>query len=201
MTKTVVYLQKSEKPAKKYKVYIVSPDEKRGKVIHFGARGMSDFTLHKDPKRMERYSARHKRGGETWTKAGVRTAGFWSKWLLWNKPSIIESKKNISSRFGIVFKSGWPSTQRMSKRNSRRKSKRRVKRTSKRRVKRNSKRRVKRSSKRRVKRSSKRRVKRTSKRRVKRTSKRRVKRTSKRRVKRTSKRRVKRTSKRRVKRR
>ena len=171
MTKTVVYLQKSEKPAKKYKVYIVSPDEKRGKVIHFGARGMSDFTLHKDPKRMERYSARHKRGGETWTKAGVRTAGFWSKWLLWNKPSIIESKKNISSRFGIVFKSGWPSTQRMSKRKSKRKSKRRVKKTSKRK----SKRRVKKTSKRRVKKTS----KRNSKRRVKKTSKR----NSKRRVK------------------
>ena len=173
MTKTVVYLQKSEKPAKKYKVYIVSPDEKRGKVIHFGARGMSDFTLHKDPKRMERYSARHKRGGETWTKAGVRTAGFWSKWLLWNKPSIIESKKNISSRFGIVFKSGWPSTQRMSKRKSRRNSKRRVKRTSKRSVKRTSKRGVKRASKRRVKRASKSGVKRKSKSKSKRCVKRR----------------------------
>ena len=197
MTKTVVYLQKSEKPAKKYKVYIVSPDEKRGKVIHFGARGMSDFTLHKDPKRMERYSARHKRGGETWTKAGVRTAGFWSKWLLWNKPSIIESKKNISSRFGIVFKSGWPSTQRMSKRKSRRNSKRRVKRTSKRRVKKTSKRRVKKTSKRRVKRTSKRSVKRTSKRGVKRASKRRVKRASKSGVKRKSKSKSKRCVKRR----
>jgi len=167
MTKTVVYLQKSEKPAKKYKVYIASPDEKRGKVIHFGARGMSDFTIHKDPKRMERYSARHKRGGETWTKAGVRTAGFWSKWLLWNKPSIIESKKNISSRFGIVFKSGWPSTQRMSKR----KSKRRVKKTSKRKSKRRVKKTSKRKSKRRVKKTS----KRKSKRRVKKTSKRKSK--------------------------
>jgi hypothetical protein len=184
MTKTVVYLQKSEKPAKKYKVYIVSPDEKRGKVIHFGARGMSDFTLHKDPKRMERYSARHKRGGETWTKAGVRTAGFWSKWLLWNKPSIAESKKNISSRFGIVFKSGWPSTQRMSKPKSRRNSKGKSKRKSRRRVKKTSKRRVKKTSKSRVKKASKRRVKKTSKRRVKKTSKRRVKKTSKSRVKR-----------------
>ena len=109
MTKTVVYLRKSEKPEKKYKVYVCSPDGKRGKIIHFGARGMSDFTKHKDVERMKRYSARHKGGGENWTKSGIRTAGFWSKWLLWNKPTISGSKKNISSKFGVVFKSGWPS--------------------------------------------------------------------------------------------
>jgi len=29
------------------------------KVVHFGARGMSDFTKHKDPDRRRRYYARH----------------------------------------------------------------------------------------------------------------------------------------------
>lgn len=79
-----------------------------GKTIHFGATGYSDYTKHKDKERMERYSARHKRGGETWTKSGIKTAGFWSKWLLWNKPTISASKKDIESRFGIKFISGWP---------------------------------------------------------------------------------------------
>jgi hypothetical protein len=100
--KTVVYLRKSTKPDKKYMVYV------DGKTIHFGARGMSDFTKHKDVKRMKRYSARHKRGGETWGKSGLKTAGFWSKWLLWNKPSIGGSKRDISSKFGVTFRSGWP---------------------------------------------------------------------------------------------
>jgi hypothetical protein len=100
--KTIVYLRKSTKPDKKYMVCV------DGKTIHFGARGMSDFTKHKDVDRMKRYSARHARGGETWGKSGLKTAGFWSKWLLWNKPTLSGSRKDISSRFGVTFRSGWP---------------------------------------------------------------------------------------------
>lgn len=74
-----------------------------GKTIHFGARGYSDFTKHKDKERMARYIVRHKRGGETWTKSGIKTAGFWSRWLLWNKPTLAASKKDMTSRFGIQF--------------------------------------------------------------------------------------------------
>ena len=102
MARTVVYLKKSTKPDKKYMVWV------DGKTIHFGARGMSDFTKHKDKARMKRYSARHKRGGETWSKQGIKTAGFWSKWLLWNKPTIGGSKRAIASHFNVTFKSGWP---------------------------------------------------------------------------------------------
>jgi hypothetical protein len=106
---TVVYLKPSFKKEKKYMVLV------DGKTIHFGARGMSDFTKHKDVERMKRYSERHKRGGETWNKSGIKTAGFWSKWLLWNKPTIAASKKSISSKYGVVFKSGWPSKSKNSK--------------------------------------------------------------------------------------
>ena len=118
MPKTIVYLKKSNRPGKKYMVYV------NGKTIHFGAKGMSDFTKHKDKARMKRYTDRHKRGGETWSKSGIKTAGFWSKWLLWNKPSIAASKRNISLRFNVTFKSGWPtkkSKQAQSRRKSRRK--------------------------------------------------------------------------------
>jgi hypothetical protein len=103
MPKTVVYLKKSNRPDKKFMVFV------DGKTVHFGAAGMSDFTKHKDKARMKRYTDRHKRGGETWTKSGLKTAGFWSKWLLWNKPTIGGSKKDIASRFNVTFKSGWPS--------------------------------------------------------------------------------------------
>jgi Family of unknown function (DUF5754) len=101
-TRTIVYLKKSNKPDKKYMVYV------DGKTIHFGAKGMSDYTKHKDKERMKRYVARHKRGGETWTKKGIKTAGFWSKHLLWGKPSITASKRDISKRFNVTFRSGWP---------------------------------------------------------------------------------------------
>ena len=102
MPKIIVYLKKSNRPGKKYMVFV------DGKTVHFGASGMSDYTKHKDKERMKRYSARHSRGGETWSKSGLKTAGFWSKWLLWNKPTISGSKRDISSRFNVTFKSGWP---------------------------------------------------------------------------------------------
>jgi hypothetical protein len=99
---TVVYLRPSTKKEKKYMVYV------NGKTVHFGAAGMSDYTKHKDPDRKRRYDARHSRGGETWTKSGLTTAGFWSKWLLWNKPSFQASKQDMARRFGLQFRSGWP---------------------------------------------------------------------------------------------
>ena len=126
--KTVVYLKKSTNPNKKYMV-MVEKNNKR-KIIHFGARGMSDYTKHKDKNRMHRYSARHKRK-ESWSKSGVMTAGFWSKWLLWNKPSFQASKNDIAKRFNVTFRKGWPNkkSNRKSKRKSR-KSKRKSKRKS-----------------------------------------------------------------------
>lgn len=44
---------KSSVKTKKY--YVVY----KGKKINFGAKGMSDFTLHKDKARRDRYRARH----------------------------------------------------------------------------------------------------------------------------------------------
>ena len=38
------------------------------KTIPFGAKGYSDYTLHKDPERKDRYIKRHAGMGETWTK-------------------------------------------------------------------------------------------------------------------------------------
>uniref|UniRef100_A0A6C0CJG6 Uncharacterized protein n=1 Tax=viral metagenome TaxID=1070528 RepID=A0A6C0CJG6_9ZZZZ len=91
-----VYLRKSPKAGKKYAVTV------DGRTIHFGQSGASDYTKHKDPDRKQRYINRH-RARENWTKSGIKTAGFWSRWLLWNKPSITASKSNISSRFGVKF--------------------------------------------------------------------------------------------------
>lgn len=70
------------------------------KTIHFGARGMSDYTKHKDAARKDRYKSRHAHR-ESWSRAGMKTAGFWSRWLLWNKPSLAASIANVQQRFGI----------------------------------------------------------------------------------------------------
>lgn len=91
---SIISLKKSTKPDKKYMVKI------ENKTIHFGANGMSDFTKHKDPERKKRYIVRHQKK-ENWKKSGIKTAGFWSRWLLWNKPTITESKRNIETKFNV----------------------------------------------------------------------------------------------------
>ena len=68
------------------------------KTIHFGATGYEDFITSKDEKRKASYKARHK-STEDWTLSGVDTAGFWARWLLWNKPSITASISDINQRF------------------------------------------------------------------------------------------------------
>jgi len=90
----IVKLKKSNRKGKKWVVEI------NGKKIHFGASGYSDFTKHKTPSRKKSYLARHK-PREKWTKSGIKTAGFWSRWLLWNKETIEASIKDIEKRFNI----------------------------------------------------------------------------------------------------
>ncbi len=82
---------------KKHK-YIVTID---GKSIKFGAYGYSDYTIHKDKERKQRYIMRHSNMGEDWNKSGLITKGFWSRWLLWNKPSLSNSIMDIEKRFNV----------------------------------------------------------------------------------------------------
>jgi hypothetical protein len=91
-----VLLTKSPKKDKKFRV--VFDDDRR---VDFGQIGYSDYTLHRDKKRMQRYVVRHKRGHEQWGAKGVYTAGFWSRWLLWSKPSLAGAVRLIRSKFGL----------------------------------------------------------------------------------------------------
>ena len=67
-------------------------------IIHFGATGYQDFTQHGDEERKASYLARHKKR-EEWTLQGVESAGFWARWVLWNKPSLAQSIADINRRF------------------------------------------------------------------------------------------------------
>ena len=87
------YPYKSDRPEKKY--YIITKSEKK---VYFGQASASDFTIHKDEDRKNRYILRH-RNNENWTKSGIDTAGFWSRWLLWNKPTIKESYQDIKRKY------------------------------------------------------------------------------------------------------
>lgn len=68
------------------------------KTIHFGALGYSDFPTHKDEKRKSNYISRHRKK-EDWTD--VYTAGFWARWILWNKSNFTDSIKDTEKRFNI----------------------------------------------------------------------------------------------------
>ena len=88
-----VIIKRSNKPDKKFDAVI---DNK--KTVSFGAKGASDFTLHKNPERKARYIARHK-ANEDWTKSGVKTAGFYSRNILWNKPTLQASVNDLNSKY------------------------------------------------------------------------------------------------------
>jgi hypothetical protein len=85
-----------------HKFMAIFPD---GKVVRFGRKGFSDYTLHKDPERMKRYLTRH-RSRENWTRSGAKTAGFWSRWFLWSSPSLTGARRKTEKVLGkkIVLK-------------------------------------------------------------------------------------------------
>jgi len=89
-----IIIKKSAKPDKKFDAVI---DGK--KTVSFGAKGMSDYTLHKDPERKNRYVQRHKNMNEDWTKSGIKTAGFYAKQVLWNKKTLKESIKDLNDKY------------------------------------------------------------------------------------------------------
>jgi hypothetical protein len=86
----------------KHKYYIIT---KSGKTIKFGALGYSDYTIHKDEARKQRYINRHKNGNENWTKSGVDTPGWWSYKFLWTYPTKEEAYNHIKKdlkKWGII---------------------------------------------------------------------------------------------------
>lgn len=99
----ICQIEKSKIANKKFQVSILNTITGTIRTVHFGAKGYSDYTIHKDEERMHRYNIRHKKR-EDWTKKGIYTAGFWAKWILWNKPGLQSSIRDTSKRFGIKIK-------------------------------------------------------------------------------------------------
>jgi len=79
------------------KRYTVTINNKK---IHFGDTRFMNYTMTHDEGKKKRYLALRNR--ENWEDPN--TAGFWSRWLLWNKPSIKESAKYIEEQFNIPVK-------------------------------------------------------------------------------------------------
>lgn len=92
-------LEKGTAKGKRYK--ITTPE---GKTIQFGSATGKTFIDGKDEKTKKAWIARHSKAGENWTASGKNTAGFYAKHLLWNKPTLAESKADVKKRFGIHIK-------------------------------------------------------------------------------------------------
>ena len=93
-----VSIKKSTLPKYKYTAIFYDDNKKKVKTTHFGAAGMSDFTIHKDPKRKQRYLDRH-RARENWNK--YMSAGSLSRYILWNKPSFSGSYADYRKKFNL----------------------------------------------------------------------------------------------------
>ena len=88
---TEIIISKSKNKDKKYDARI---DGK--KTVSFGSALHNDFTKHSDPECKQRYTDRHQ-SNEHWNDP--TTAGFCSRWIIWNKPTIIESIKETNKKF------------------------------------------------------------------------------------------------------
>ena len=91
-----VVIQKSKKKAKKYDAII---DNKR--TVSFGSANYSDYTKHNDKERKQRYINRHKKN-EDWGITGIKTAGFWSRNLLWQDTTIPKSIKTLNDKYKSI---------------------------------------------------------------------------------------------------
>lgn len=74
------------------------PASTKTKCVSFGDRRYANYTTHKNPKRKANYIRRHRKR-EDWGDMG--SAGFWAKNLLWNKPTLGASIKDVERRRGV----------------------------------------------------------------------------------------------------
>lgn len=93
-----VEIKPSTQKTKKLMAIFYDDNGKKIKTTHFGAKGMSDFTIHRDKERKERYLDRHRKR-ENWN--APMTAGALSRWILWNKPTLQGSIRDYKKRFKL----------------------------------------------------------------------------------------------------
>ena len=93
----LIKIVKSDKPEKKM-MAVFESDSGRTKTIHFGSRGMDDYTITKNKEQMERYLKRHK-SAENWSKAD--SAGALSRYVLWSATTLEQGIRNYKNRFNL----------------------------------------------------------------------------------------------------
>ena len=91
-------ISESTRADKKLMVYPVdSRGNKIGKVVHFGQKGFQDYTIHRDDQRKAHYMSRHQHDNIF----DLESAGSWAWFILWNKPTIRASARDMENKFNI----------------------------------------------------------------------------------------------------
>ena len=70
-----------------------------GRKIRFGDPKYDDYTTHNDEGRKRNYISRHRKN-EDW--GDMRSPGFWSKNMLWNRPTLRQSVDDLNKRYRNV---------------------------------------------------------------------------------------------------
>ncbi len=103
-----IKFSQSSRHGKKFMVSFINKETNKSKTVHFGADGYTDYiqlnqigSKSQADEHKERYLSRHK-NNEDWSD--LTTAGFWSRWLLWNLPTMNESIKYIENNFNVIIK-------------------------------------------------------------------------------------------------
>ena len=102
----IVHIRESTRPGKKWMAQV--REDGLRETAHSGQQGASDYTINKDDARRASYLAR--RGSkEDWSRDGVLTPGWLSRWLLSEKRSMPQALANASTMYGDVrFRFGAP---------------------------------------------------------------------------------------------
>jgi len=89
-------LSKAKDNKHKYIASFLNLDTNKQINVPFGAYGMSDYTIHKDEERKERYIKRHQKN-EDWNNP--ISAGALSRFILWNKLTVKDSLEDYLNKF------------------------------------------------------------------------------------------------------
>ena len=90
-----IVIMRSSNPKKKYDAIING-----SKRISFGAAGYSDYTIHKHDKRKDLHIKRH--SNEDWTRQNVASPAWFSRWILWEKKTLVEAIKHANTLYRDV---------------------------------------------------------------------------------------------------
>jgi len=94
-----VHLVPSTLAQKKFTAIFYDKHKNKIRTTHFGQKGASDYTRHRDPARKLKYLRRHS-ANEDWSDP--MSAGALSRWILWSKPSLQASYKDYRNQFNLM---------------------------------------------------------------------------------------------------